>query len=199
MAKVKPRGRLHRRRITAGVTILAVGVFTALFFRKDNFSRPSVDATGAGLALGEPVERRLTDGGRARQSLPATFKVPTAATGLGGEEYSSSEESPTYHRTLSPVAALLKPVTEEAAEPTEDIRFGGGDAAGGATTHTVVDGDTLTALAARYLGSEERYLEIYELNRDLLSSPDLLPIGRALKIPARQRAVASAPPAGAGN
>ena len=49
-------------------------------------------------------------------------------------------------------------------------------------THKVVDRDTLPALAARYLGSPERADEIYQANRDVLHSPELLPIGVELKI-----------------
>jgi len=49
--------------------------------------------------------------------------------------------------------------------------------------HKIVDGDTLRALAERYLGSPDRWLEIYEVNRELLPSPELLPIGVELKIP----------------
>ena len=52
-----------------------------------------------------------------------------------------------------------------------------------ASTHTVVDGDTLAALAERYLGSATRAAEIYEANRDVLHDPNLLPIGAELKIP----------------
>jgi nucleoid-associated protein YgaU len=62
-------------------------------------------------------------------------------------------------------------------------------------THTVVDGDTLAALAERYLGSPSRALEIYNANRFLLPSPDVLPIGAELKIPARAHAAPA--PAGA--
>jgi len=51
--------------------------------------------------------------------------------------------------------------------------------------HKIVDGDTLGDLAARYLGSANRALEIFEANRDLLTDPELLPIGVELKIPAR--------------
>ena len=47
----------------------------------------------------------------------------------------------------------------------------------------VVDGDSLRSLAKRYLGSSDRYLEIYEANRDVLKSPELLEIGMRLKIP----------------
>lgn len=52
-------------------------------------------------------------------------------------------------------------------------------------THKVVDGDTLAALAERYLGSSARAQEIYEANREALRDPMLLPIGVELKLPPR--------------
>lgn len=52
-------------------------------------------------------------------------------------------------------------------------------------THTVADGDSLEKLAALYLSDPQRSKEIFELNRDVLSDPNLLPIGIALKIPDR--------------
>jgi hypothetical protein len=55
-----------------------------------------------------------------------------------------------------------------------------------ARTRVVVDGDSLRSLAKRYLGSSERYMEIYEANRDVLASPDLLEIGMQLKIPSNK-------------
>jgi len=51
------------------------------------------------------------------------------------------------------------------------------------TTHTIVDGDTLAALAERYLGRADRAGEIFNANRDLLDDPEVLPIGAELKIP----------------
>ena len=53
----------------------------------------------------------------------------------------------------------------------------------GPQVHRITDGDTLSRLAERYLGRSERYLEIYNANRDVLASPDLLPIGATLRIP----------------
>jgi nucleoid-associated protein YgaU len=47
-------------------------------------------------------------------------------------------------------------------------------------------------LAERYLGDADRYLEIYEANRDLLPSPEVLPIGARLKIPRRREGRAPA-------
>ncbi len=53
-------------------------------------------------------------------------------------------------------------------------------------THRIVDGDTLSGLAARYLGRADRFGEIYEANRDVLRSPDVLPLGALLKIPSAE-------------
>jgi hypothetical protein len=60
------------------------------------------------------------------------------------------------------------PAQDEAAEPR---------------THVVVDGDSLERIASRYLSDPQRSREIYELNRNVLTAPDLLPIGAELKIP----------------
>jgi len=49
--------------------------------------------------------------------------------------------------------------------------------------HRIVDGDTLAALAHRYLGVEHRQMELFEYNRDILTNPELLPIGQELRIP----------------
>jgi hypothetical protein len=52
-------------------------------------------------------------------------------------------------------------------------------------SHVVVDGDSLAKLAERYLDDPRRASEIYELNRNVLSHPDVLPIGTELTIPSR--------------
>lgn len=61
-------------------------------------------------------------------------------------------------------------------------------------THKIVNGDSLPALAKRYLGSEDRAAAIFEANRDLLSSPDALPIGIELRIPPQDVPKAAAKP-----
>lgn len=62
---------------------------------------------------------------------------------------------------------------------------GSGIVGGAPRAHKIVNGDSLPALAKRYLESEDRAGEIFEANRDLLSSPDALPIGVELRIPPR--------------
>jgi nucleoid-associated protein YgaU len=49
--------------------------------------------------------------------------------------------------------------------------------------YTVNPGDSLGAIAARFYGSASRYMTIFEANRILLSSPDLLRVGQRLVIP----------------
>lgn len=48
--------------------------------------------------------------------------------------------------------------------------------------HTVGEGETLSSIASKRLGSSARYQEIFELNRDQLSSPDNLQVGMQLII-----------------
>lgn len=68
------------------------------------------------------------------------------------------------------------PVAEVPSEEAVEYRF-----------HVVTDGDTLPSLAQRYLGDPARARELYELNRDRLENPDLLPIGAMLRTPVEAR------------
>ena len=54
--------------------------------------------------------------------------------------------------------------------------------------HTLRDGDTLESLALRFLGEPGRADEIFQANRDVLSDPNLLPVGTRIVIPRRGRA-----------
>ncbi|MEQ9408573.1 MAG: LysM peptidoglycan-binding domain-containing protein [Fuerstiella sp.] len=49
--------------------------------------------------------------------------------------------------------------------------------------YTVRFGDTLSGIAEKFLGSHTRYREIYEANKDRMSSPDQLRVGKAIRIP----------------
>lgn len=50
--------------------------------------------------------------------------------------------------------------------------------------HTVKKGDTLSAIAKATLGNANRYNEIFEANRPMLSHPDKIYPGQMLRIPA---------------
>lgn len=52
-----------------------------------------------------------------------------------------------------------------------------------ATTYTVQAGDTLSAIAKRFLGDANDYMEIFNANKDQLTDPDKIKPGQVLKIP----------------
>jgi len=73
----------------------------------------------------------------------------------------------------SPQTAL--PAQPEQPAPTETVRKN--------RTYTVQKGDMLERIARRELGDGRRANEIFEMNRDQLSSPDDIQPGMVLKLP----------------
>jgi nucleoid-associated protein YgaU len=53
-----------------------------------------------------------------------------------------------------------------------------------AQTYAVQPGDTLSKIAKQYYGDANKYMKIFEANRDQLSDPDKIKVGQTLKIPA---------------
>lgn len=51
--------------------------------------------------------------------------------------------------------------------------------------YTVKAGDTLSKIAKGHFGDAKRYMEIFNLNKDILTNPDLIKVGQKLKIPAK--------------
>ena len=53
------------------------------------------------------------------------------------------------------------------------------------TMYKIQQGDTLSLLAEKHLGSSRRFMEIYEANRDKLKNPDDIKMGMQIRIPPR--------------
>jgi len=68
--------------------------------------------------------------------------------------------------------STLQAPTQPAAQPAAQGR-----------QHIISEGDTLSRIARRYYGNPDRWPEIYEANRAILSDPGRLPKGAALRIP----------------
>jgi nucleoid-associated protein YgaU len=49
--------------------------------------------------------------------------------------------------------------------------------------YTVKSGDTLSAISKKFLGSANRYTDIFNDNKDQLSDPDKIKVGQTLTIP----------------
>jgi nucleoid-associated protein YgaU len=50
-------------------------------------------------------------------------------------------------------------------------------------TYQVVAGDTLSKIAKNFYGDANKYMKIFEANKDQLSDPDKIKVGQTLKIP----------------
>lgn len=50
-------------------------------------------------------------------------------------------------------------------------------------TYTVQSGDTLSAISERFYGTPSRWIDIYQANRDRLSSESALRVGQSIRIP----------------
>lgn len=62
--------------------------------------------------------------------------------------------------------------------------------------HLVADGDTLERIARRYLGDPSKALELFAWNRDVLRSPELLPIGAEIRVSRPANSPPATPTAG---
>ena len=81
------------------------------------------------------------------------------------------------------IVADIKVKPGAAAQQKPAASAGAGTAPTATTTYTVQAGDTLSAIAKKFLGNAGDYMEIYNLNRDQLSDPDRIKPGQVLKIP----------------
>ncbi|MEX2114956.1 MAG: LysM peptidoglycan-binding domain-containing protein, partial [Pirellulales bacterium] len=183
-------------------SVLATGAGAALFFRKDASPATSWQSVLDESPFRERVERRVADdaqwaksaaGSRVEAVSPDTpgFKLPTAEAAAVRPQ--AIDATPAFRKTFNPVGAMLEPIQalpedDDARPPASQGTFRSSFAIDplARTTdieHRIADGDTLSKLAQQYLGRGDRYLEIYDRNRDVLSNPDLLPIGVVLKIP----------------
>ena len=112
-------------------------------------------------------------------------------------------ELPSREEALQLVAS--PPPGQGAKKPREEAESGGakpaparaeGQATGAAPPpardrYVVSEGDTLVKIARTVLKNEERWREIFELNRDRLQSPDLIRVGMELRLPPLEK-----PPSG---
>jgi nucleoid-associated protein YgaU len=69
------------------------------------------------------------------------------------------------------------------AQPSGAGASTSGSASSGASTYTVQSGDTLSAIAKKFYGRANEYMQIFNANRDQLSDPDKIQPGQVLKIP----------------
>ena len=76
----------------------------------------------------------------------------------------------------------IKTYSDWQTELSADIQVKSTDIYG---VYTVKKGDTLSGIAKSLFGDPMRYSEIFNLNKDVLTNPDLIKVGQKLKLPNR--------------
>jgi nucleoid-associated protein YgaU len=119
----------------------------------------------------------------------ALASPPGESTGIAATTVALS--APQFSVDQTSDGATARMVTVAKPLPANAASIGPFDAAEPMTAPPVVEqrvhivhpGDSLERLAQRYLGDEGRAIEIFDLNRQVLENPHLLPIGAELKLP----------------
>ena len=142
--------------------------------------------------------RVLGIGGDTTQDESKTAPPTPAADAIAAEIKILGLEAPDLHVTVEGDTVKVSGTAPDAAT-REKIILAAGNVAGIAkvedtittTTavseprfHTVVRGDTLSAIAQTYLGSAGKYPAIFEANKPMLKHPDKIYPGQVLRIPA---------------
>jgi nucleoid-associated protein YgaU len=65
---------------------------------------------------------------------------------------------------------------------------GSGAAPSPTISYTVQSGDTLSAIAKKFLGNPDDYMDIFNANRDRLRDPNTVESGQVLRIPQHTKA-----------
>jgi hypothetical protein len=150
-----------------------------------------IDTTPRPVRVHAPTETLATQPASIRP--PGLVATARDAASAEAESARPSKAEPAIIKRLPPVSAASSPPANElaslerfpSAPPLPSQRP---PQAAPERTHIIVDGDSLPKLAKRYLSDAEKSSEIFAANRHLLTSPDLLPIGAELKIPATVKA-----------
>ena len=143
-------------------------------------SNPPVSQTGSDVSLlPEPIP---TVSERPTPAASSSTAVPSPPQGVAGIV---GTPRPKHNNAWEVLPSPGKDT--QGMKPLAASTQGGTSAARQAfQVHTVSPGETLSSVAARYLGSSRRYLEIFELNRDVMRTPDDLQAGMQIRIPATE-------------
>jgi tetratricopeptide (TPR) repeat protein len=107
-----------------------------------------------------------------RELMTATARVEQLENVLGQARRSTQGQVPSQTvqpRTSTPVAPAPVP---QSPSPGNAPR-----------SYTVQSGDTLSAISTRFYGTPSRWIDIYQANRDRLSSESALRVGQDIRIP----------------
>ena len=192
------------QKVGLALGVLLIGVVAAFFFRNESpNARPVPSLKHAAELKREISEKRWTPyfsdvetdvsspaappeavAGTTERTLPTWKDIASGSAedpfADDVENYDSPLPAPDPIQYETPAVAESVPVEPIDSEIPGDAME---SVLSPARFHEVQRGDTLSSIAGKYLGSQVRFPEIFEANRDLLNSPNDLQIGMRLRIP----------------
>ena len=108
--------------------------------------------------------------------------------GLAGERLTKGEEAKVkagmeFGVYLNKRVSLPKFRAAVEDDRYEDRKDGNREVPTSGRTYVVQPGDTLGKISRKFYGTSRRYMDIYNANRDILSSPNSVTVGQTLRIP----------------
>lgn len=123
-------------------------------------------------AAGDAIASYIRTQGLEVDDLNVAFDAPSATVHVSG----TAKDQATKEKVILSCGNIagVEKVTDDLA-----VR----ESAPEAQYHTVVKGDTLSAIAKKYYGDARKYPLIFEANKPMLKDPDKIYPGQSLRIP----------------
>ena len=189
----------RQKRLFSAGAVLVAGLLAAWPFRLDSPEPSAASDLPPAPAFVPPTPTFLaTPGAGSSPGVAATAIVattPRESLPTGGVTLSRSGAEAVFAAdalaaTDLPPSTAASPVTsrdaiDHSVMADPPLGVAGVEHPSSPRTYVIHNGDSLERIAARYLGDESRALEIFDLNREVLANPYLLPLGAELTLPAR--------------
>ena len=130
------------------------------------------------------------------RSMPSGRRLFYTNLTVGMEDYQITDDaeegfditvtvSLKQYRYYGTKTVTIQPATTQTATPTATVEQAQRETtqAPKQSTYTVKSGDCLCNIAKKYLGDGSRYNEIYNLNKDKITNPNLIYAGQVLTLP----------------
>lgn len=178
-------------RIGLALGILLIGIVGALFFRNERTGDDLPQMMHADELDAQIAERDLKPyaSSRSANSTDPHWKVPDflkqepdpGPVALPGPIPAEGSHPPTV--STNPSAAGSVTSVDPSPAPGPQTAQQSPPSNVQTREYLVKSGDTLSGIAEEFLGAGSKFMEIYELNRDRLRSPDAVRTGMRLRVP----------------
>lgn len=135
---------------------------------------PTPEAVAAlSKSAADAIQTYITNMNLKVESLKVSFDAPTATVTVAGiaPDQATKEKVLLCCGNVANVAAVNDMMTVAASSPESQW-------------YTVVSGDNLSKISKQFYGTPNKYTQIFEANKPMLSHPDKIYPGQLLRIPA---------------